>query len=187
MAGKDTAGPHFTTSSGSCSVDLGTSSATTDLNHGRKSPPPRSVRDEATVAGEETARPYFTISSGHCNLAHGTSSAPSDLDKSRFPEETREAAWQQRENQAANRIQECSVCRFVFTDTKAFQKHAADHLLGKNYCYECGKLFMKPWDVKRHLRTHGEPSFECSVCGQKFYSVDARKYHMLSCHVGVED
>ncbi|XP_065312320.1 uncharacterized protein [Dermacentor albipictus] len=34
MAGKETAGPHFTMSSGSCNVDQGTSSAATDLIHG---------------------------------------------------------------------------------------------------------------------------------------------------------
>nr|XP_054920786.1 zinc finger protein 2-like [Dermacentor andersoni] len=187
MAGKETARPYFTMSGCNCNVGEGTSSAASDLDISRKSPPRRSVRDEATVARKETARPYFTMSSGHYNLAQGTSSAPYDLDECRVPGGTRQAAFHQRDNQVASRIQQCGVCRFVFTDTKAFQQHAAHHLLGKNNCYECGKLFMKPCDVKRHLRMHGEPSFECSVCGQKFYSVDERKYHMLSCHVGVED
>ncbi|XP_075527271.1 zinc finger protein PLAGL2-like [Dermacentor variabilis] len=119
------------------------------------------------------------MSSSSCNVDQGTS---------RVPEETREAASQQRDNQAANRIQECQVCGFGFTDAKAFQKHAADHWLGKNYnCPECGKLFMKNYQLTRHLSTHGEPSFECGVCGKKFYSIDARRFHMISCHVGVQD
>ncbi|XP_054920741.1 uncharacterized protein [Dermacentor andersoni] len=79
------------------------------------------------------------MSGGSCNIAEGTSSAATDLDQSGVPEELREAAWHQRDNQAANRIQECRVCRFVFTNTETFRKHAADHSLGKNKnCPECG-------------------------------------------------
>ncbi|XP_072141715.1 uncharacterized protein [Dermacentor andersoni] len=81
MAGKETARPYFTMSGGNCNVGQGTSSAASDLDISRKSPPRRSVRDEATVARKEAARPYFTMSSGHYNLAQGTSSAPYDLDE----------------------------------------------------------------------------------------------------------
>ncbi|XP_054920494.1 zinc finger protein weckle-like [Dermacentor andersoni] len=188
MAGKETARPYLTMSGGSCNVDPGAISAATDLDFGRESPPPRSVRDEATVAQKETARPYFTMSSGHYNLAQGTSSAPSDLDESRVPEETREAGWQQRGNQAANIIEECRICGFALADMEDFEKHAADHLLGKsNICSQCGKLFAHPWLLTRHLRTHGEPSFECGVCGKKFYRKDVRKKHMLARHAGAQD
>nr|XP_054920488.1 putative transcription factor Ovo-like 1 isoform X1 [Dermacentor andersoni] len=188
MAGKETARPYFTMSGGSCNVGQGTSSEASDLDNSRMSPPPQSVRDEATVARKETARPYFTMSSGHCNLAQGTSSAPSDLDESRVPEETREAAWQQRENEAAKGMQMCHVCRFAFTDTEAFQKHTADHLLGKtNNCSECGTLFKKPWNLKRHLLSHGEPSFECGVCGKKYCRKDDLEKHMVAWHVGAQD
>ncbi|XP_054920498.1 uncharacterized protein [Dermacentor andersoni] len=91
------------------------------------------------MAGKETAGPRFTTSSGSCSVDQGTSSAATDLNRGRVPEETREAAWHQPDNQAANRIKECRVCRFVFTNMEAFQKHAADHLLGKNKnCPECG-------------------------------------------------
>ncbi|XP_075527270.1 zinc finger protein PLAGL2-like [Dermacentor variabilis] len=140
------------------------------------------------MAGKETARPFSTMSGGSCSIGDGTSSAATDLDFGRVPEETREAAWHQRENQAANRIQECQVCGFGFTDAKAFQKHAADHLLGKNHnCPECGKLFMKNYQLTRHLSTHGEPSFECGVCGKKYSTKDYCKRHMLSCRVGAQD
>nr|XP_054920495.1 zinc finger protein 559-like [Dermacentor andersoni] len=184
MAGKETARPYFTMSGGSCNVGDGTTSAASDLENSRKSPPPRSVRDEATVAWKETPRAYFTMSSGHYSLAQGTSCAPSDLDEPRVPEETREAAWHQRVNQAANRIQECRVCWFAFTDTDAFEKHTADHVLGKTYnCSDCGKLFKRPSHLTRHLRTHGESSFPCSVCGKKFHTVDGRRNHMYAYHV----
>nr|XP_054920184.1 zinc finger protein 418-like isoform X2 [Dermacentor andersoni] len=140
------------------------------------------------MAGKETARPYLTMSGGSCNIAEGTSSAATDLDKSGVPEETREAAWHQRENQAAERIQECRVCRFAFTDAEAFEKHTADHMLGKTHnCSEFGKLYMTSGNLTRHLRTHAERSFECSVCGQKFYSKDSCKNHMVACRVGAQD
>ncbi|XP_065312319.1 zinc finger protein 2-like [Dermacentor albipictus] len=188
MAGKETARPYLTMSGGSCNVGQGRSSAASDLNESRKSPPPRSVRDEVTVARKETARPYFTMSSGHYNLAPGTSSAPSDLDGSNVPAETREAAGHQRDNQAAYRKQECDVCRFAFTDAEAFEKHAADHVLGKKHnCPECGKLFPTPSKLTRHLATHGEPSFECAVCGKKYYTIGGHRNHMLSCHLGAHD
>nr|XP_054920493.1 zinc finger protein 2-like [Dermacentor andersoni] len=188
MAGKETARPYFTMSGGSCNVGQGTSSEASDLDNSRKSPPPRSVRDEVTAARKETPRPYFTISSGHYNLAQGTSSAASDLDESRVPEETREAAGHQRDNQAANRKQECDVCRFTFTDMKAFEKHVADHSLGKKHiCSECGKLFPTPSKLTSHLAVHGEPSFECAVCGKKYYTIGGRRNHMLSYHVGAHD
>ncbi|XP_070381362.1 zinc finger protein 418-like [Dermacentor albipictus] len=153
MARKETAGPHFTTSSGSCSVDQGTSSAATELNHGR------------------------------CPVSSHPSTA-----FLRVPGETREAAWQQPDNQAANRIQECQVCRFVFTNTEAFQNHTADHSLGKNKnCAECGKLFMTSRVLTRHLLLHGEPSFQCGLCGQKFHRKDRLKNHMLAWHFGSQD
>ncbi|XP_075527268.1 zinc finger X-chromosomal protein-like isoform X2 [Dermacentor variabilis] len=137
------------------------------------------------MARKERARPYFTMSGGSCNMA---SSAASDLDNSRVPEETREAAGHQRENQAANRIQECHVCRFAFTETEAFEKHTADHSLGKsNNCSECGRLFKKPWNLKRHLRTHGEPSFECGVCGKRYCRKEDLEKHVLVRHVGAQD
>ncbi|XP_065287591.1 zinc finger protein 12-like [Dermacentor albipictus] len=188
MAGKETARPYLTMSGGSCNVGQGASSAASDLDNSRKSPPPWSARDEATVARKETARPYFTMLSGHCNLAQGASSAPPYLDGSRVREETREAAWQQRENLAANRIQECHMCRFAFTDMAAFKNHVHDHWLGKNHnCSKCGKLFMKNYQLTSHLGTHGEPSFECGVCGKKFYTKHGHTRHMRSCRVGAQD
>ncbi|XP_072141722.1 uncharacterized protein [Dermacentor andersoni] len=126
-----------------------------------------------------------TPTTSHAGLEKA-SFIPEETD--RVPEETREAAWQQRENQATNRMQECHVCRFGFTDAEAFQKHAADHSLGKNHsCPECGKLFKTRWHLTRHLGTHGEPSFECRVCGKKYYTKGGRTRHMLSCRVGAQD
>ncbi|XP_075527276.1 uncharacterized protein LOC142559581 [Dermacentor variabilis] len=137
------------------------------------------------MAGKETARPFSTMSGGSCSIGDGTSSAATGLDKSGVPAETREVAWQQRENQAANRIQECHVCRFAFTNTAAFQKHTADHSLGKKHnCSECGKLFVSASKLTRHLVVHGghgmeafenhahDPSLgkthNCSDCGKQF-------------------
>ncbi|XP_072141574.1 uncharacterized protein [Dermacentor andersoni] len=188
MAGKETARPYFTMSGGSCNVGQGTSSEASDLDNSRMSPPPQSVRDEATVARNETARPYFTMSSGHCNVAQSTSSAPSDLDESRVPEETGEAAWNQRENQAATREQVRRLCGFLFAHMGAFQEHTADHLLGKRQtCPVCGKLFMFHYLLKRHIPTHGLESLACGVCGKKIYDKGILMKHTLPCNVGTQD
>nr|XP_054920766.1 zinc finger protein 2-like isoform X3 [Dermacentor andersoni] len=137
------------------------------------------------MTGKETARPYLTMSGGSCYVDQGASSAAPDLDFGRVPGETREASGQQRENQATNTIQECHVCRFGLTDTEAFQKHAANHSLGKNHnCSECGKLFVSASKLTRHLGIHREPSVECSVCGEKFRTKDSRRQHMYAYHVG---
>nr|XP_054920200.1 zinc finger protein 596-like [Dermacentor andersoni] len=140
------------------------------------------------MAGKETVRPYFTMSGCNCNVGEGTSSAASDLDISRVRGETREAARHLPDNQAANRNQECHVCRFGFTDTEAFQKHTADHSLGKNHnCSECGKLFVSTETLRRHLLLHGETSFECGLCKKTFYRKDGLKNHMLVWHIGSQD
>nr|XP_054920768.1 zinc finger protein 768-like isoform X5 [Dermacentor andersoni] len=91
------------------------------------------------MTGKETARPYLTMSGGSCYVDQGASSAAPDLDFGRVPQESREAAWNHRENKAANRLLECRGCRLAFTDMEAFRMHADDHLLGKNHsCPECG-------------------------------------------------
>ncbi|XP_075527607.1 uncharacterized protein LOC142559821 [Dermacentor variabilis] len=131
------------------------------------------------MAGKETAGPHLKMSSGSCNVDQGTS---------RVPGETREAAWQQPDNQAANRIQVCHVCRFAFTNTEAFQKHAADHSLGTNHsCSKCGKLFVTAATLRRHLLLHGEPSFQCRLCGKTFHRKDGLKSHMLALHFDSQD
>ncbi|XP_054920485.1 uncharacterized protein [Dermacentor andersoni] len=141
-----------------------------------------------TPAEKEDLQPLPEMQGGPSNAMQGASCAGVQQDTARVPEETSEAAWHQQENQATNRIQECHVCGFGFTDAEAFQKHAADHSLGKNHsCPECGKLFKRHWPLTRHLGTHGEPSFECGVCGKKYYTKDGRKRHMLSCRVGAQE
>nr|XP_054920473.1 zinc finger protein 2-like [Dermacentor andersoni] len=140
------------------------------------------------MAEKETAGPHFTMSGGSCNVDQGASCATSHLDNSGVPEETRETAWQQRENQQnpreSNRIQECRVCRFAFTDMEALEQHAADHVLGKhNCCFECGKLFRYDCRLRRHLSTHGEPPFKCSLCGKRYHDKGSLKIHMLVWHV----
>nr|XP_050023452.1 zinc finger protein 699-like [Dermacentor andersoni] len=140
------------------------------------------------MAGKETDRPYLTMSGGSCNVDQGASSVATDIDFGRVPEETREAASNQRENQAANRILQCHACRFAFTDMKAFKNHACGHSLEITHnCSDCGKLFKTPWSLARHLRTHGEKSFECGVCGKTFYTKDGHETHMLLFHVGAQD
>ncbi|XP_075527275.1 zinc finger protein SNAI1-like [Dermacentor variabilis] len=140
------------------------------------------------MADKETGRPYFTMSGGSCNVDQGAYSAATDLDFGRVPEEAREAASQQRENQAANRIQHCHVCRFAFTNMRAFENHAYDHWLGKNHnCSDCGKLFNRPWNLTRHLRTHGEESFKCGVCGKTFYTKNGHQNHVFVFHVSAQD
>ncbi|XP_070382451.1 zinc finger protein 121-like [Dermacentor albipictus] len=128
------------------------------------------------------------MSGGSCNVGQAASSAASDLDNSRVSEETREAARQQRENQAANRILQCPVCRIAFTDVEAFKNHACDHSFEKTLnCFDCGKLFKTHWGLTRHLRTHGEPFYVCGVCGKIFPTKDGHETHMFLFHAGAQD
>ncbi|XP_075527272.1 zinc finger protein 579-like [Dermacentor variabilis] len=138
------------------------------------------------MAGKETTRPYSTMSGGSCSIGDGTSSAATGLDKSGVPEETRKAAWQQRENQTANIILQCPGCRFASSDMEALKNHACGFKTTHN-CSVCGRQFKTPWSLTRHLHTHSEPSFVCGVCGKTFHTKDGYETHMSLFHLGAQD
>ncbi|XP_070382341.1 zinc finger protein 620-like isoform X5 [Dermacentor albipictus] len=179
MAGKETARPYLTMSGGSFNVGQGTSSAASDLDFGRNSPPPPSVGDEATVAQKETARPYFTMSSGHCHLAQGTSSAPSDLDESRNPEGAWELPLGQHGNQAANTTLVCFQCRITFAYEEDFHDHMINHLTGR--IPEGAREL--PLGQQENLAA--DANLVCFKCGIAFNFSEAFQDHMTNHMIGM--
>ncbi|XP_054920484.2 uncharacterized protein [Dermacentor andersoni] len=141
-----------------------------------------------TPAEKEDLQPLPEMQGGPSNAMQGASCAGVQQDTARVPEETGEAAWNQRENQAATREQVRRLCGFLFAHMGAFQEHTADHLLGKRQtCPVCGKLFMFHYLLKRHIPTHGLESLACGVCGKKIYDKGILMKHTLPCNVGTQD
>jgi len=51
-------------------------------------------------------------------------------------------------------------------------------------CPQCGKLFAKEFDIKRHMFTHtGEKPFKCDICNRGFSQKSTLKVH-LNIHTG---
>ncbi|EFX79479.1 hypothetical protein DAPPUDRAFT_6281, partial [Daphnia pulex] len=55
-------------------------------------------------------------------------------------------------------------------------------------CSTCGKLFSRPQDLKRHLRTHNKTSaYLCEECGKSYRSLDGLSYHKALNHRETND
>lgn len=61
-------------------------------------------------------------------------------------------------------------------------------VLSRRSCRQCGKVFPKPSDLKRHMMVHsGEKPFKCEVCSKAFKAKGSMLYHKKVTHgVNVE-
>ncbi|GAB1600350.1 zinc finger protein 236-like isoform X3, partial [Argonauta hians] len=61
-------------------------------------------------------------------------------------------------------------------------------ILSRRSCRQCGKVFPKPSDLKRHMMVHsGEKPFKCEVCSKAFKAKGSMLYHKKVAHdVNVE-
>ncbi|CAG0880122.1 unnamed protein product [Darwinula stevensoni] len=65
----------------------------------------------------------------------------------------------------------CPVCHKAYLHKHTLKDHLSrEHLKEKRYsCEECGKVFFKQDDLKKHLRIHSDDRpFICTVCGLMF-------------------
>lgn len=51
-------------------------------------------------------------------------------------------------------------------------------------CPLCGKTFIKPWFLRRHMSVHTGKQYECEACPQRFASSQTLRSHIQLKHQG---
>ena len=76
----------------------------------------------------------------------------------------------------------CQICNLVFRTEKAFKLHQQIHLGLRNHCCPvCSKGFKKAHHLAEHMKRHSEGKHPCKVCGKKYvFPTDLRKHMKLS-------
>lgn len=77
-------------------------------------------------------------------------------------------------------IQKCPHCTKGFKTIMNLNKHLVLHVenLNLNSCQICGRFFYNHTHLKRHIETHQDKKFQCSVCSLKFRELLALKKHI---------
>ena len=77
----------------------------------------------------------------------------------------------------------CEYCGNSYDTSLQLKRHYyKKHSISKpnHKCSVCSKMFLRPWDLKRHLVSHSdERKFQCDVCGSKFKRVHLLRQHEL--------
>ena len=79
---------------------------------------------------------------------------------------------------------ECTVCGQVVI-RKDYRDHVRNVHMGEKrfFCDICSKSFFKGDGLRKHRKTHFEPSFPCRYCGRKFSCGSSKDRHELT-HTG---
>lgn len=82
---------------------------------------------------------------------------------------------------ASSGKQRCSMCQKEFLLMVNFLKHVLCHKTKS--CLICGKLFSRPFMVRRHMKVHtGEKPVSCPVCKKRFADKTNMANHVVSFH-----
>ena len=82
------------------------------------------------------------------------------------------------------RTYECDVCEKVFAKPSDLTRHMRTHTKEKPYeCDVCEKRFTLAGSLKSHMRIHtNEKPYECDVCEKRYRHANTLKYHMRTQH-----
>lgn len=73
----------------------------------------------------------------------------------------------------------CEICNRRFAQLGQLNFHRKFHNNPRYRCHVCSKPFLRPSDIKKHLRTHtGEKPYDCKVCLKSFAQLGALQQHM---------